>query len=129
MKLNIFYAVLIVLILGQFHRIHAQTSQIPNADFENWIPHTGYSDPQYWDTPNQELLSIPIFGQAVVTKSTSHQSGTYSAKLETKTINIPGSPVDIPGVMTLGTLNINLLAGTYSITGGATIHDLSLIHI
>jgi len=123
MQLRIFFTALLVFVCIQFQPIQGQTTQIPNADFETWITHTGYADPQYWDTPNQELLSIPIFGQAVVTKSNSAQSGSFAARLETKRINIPGSPVDVPGVITLGKLNINLFSGTYSISGGAPVHD------
>ncbi len=103
--------------------IQAQVTQIPNADFENWNTFTGYQDPQNWDTPNMELLAIPIFGQAVVSKSTSHFSGNFSAKLETRTINIPGAPIDVPGVVTLGKLSLDIFAGTYEITGGAPVQD------
>ncbi len=123
MKLILRFTLISILSTFMLPVAHCQTSQIPNADFENWVQHSGYSDPQYWDTPNLELMSIPIFGQTVVSKSTSHASGSFSAKLETKTISIPGSPVNVPGVITLGKLTIDMLSGTYSISGGAPIHD------
>ena len=94
---------------------------VPNGGFETWINHTSYEDPEYWDTPNQELESIPFFGTAVVTKSTDHEEGSYSAKLETKHIVI--LPLNIPGVITLGNLTIDIYTLTFSITGGAPIND------
>ena len=100
--------------------LFAQTV-VPNGDFENWVSHSAYEDPLYWDTPNQEVASIPFIGFSVVTKSTDHQSGNYSAKLETKHLSIP--PLDIPGFITLGNLSINLTAGTFELTGGVPISD------
>lgn len=94
------------------------TQSIPNGDFENWVNHSHYDDPQYWDTPNLEVCTFPFY-TAVVSKSTDHYSGSLSAKLESKTIPIIG--VTVPGVVTLGTLTIDLLGGTYTITGGVPI--------
>jgi hypothetical protein len=99
----------------------AQTS-IPNGSFEDWINNGNSSDPQYWDTPNYELMQIPFFGTTVVTKSTDHYgTGSYSVKLESKHITIPS--IDVPGFITLGKLNIDMISGTYSVTGGVPIID------
>jgi hypothetical protein len=57
----------------------------------------------------------------VVTKSTDHQTGSFSAKLETKTIPILG--IVVPGVITLGTLTIDIVGGTYEISGGVPVTD------
>jgi len=99
--------------------IAAQT--IPNNGFETWINHGQYDDPQFWDTPNQEVCFIPFYTK-VVSKSTDHQSGSFSAKLETKLIPIIN--ITVPGVITLGTLSINIVAGTYAINGGVPINDM-----
>ena len=101
---------------------NAQTV-IPNGDFESWDVHSNYSDPTSWDTPDSALMSIPFFGQAVVFKSTDHHGGSFSAKLVSKHIAIPGAPVDVPGFMTLGKLTVDILGQTFSITGGVPIHD------
>lgn len=102
-------------------RASAQTL-IPNSSFENWNTFPNYSDPVSWDSPNEELSSIPIFGTTVVTKSTDHHgTGSYSVRLESKHITIP--PLDAPGFITTGTLTINLSNGTYTIGGGAPITD------
>jgi len=99
-------------------RTAAQTP-IPNNSFENWTNHGTYTDPDYWDTPNQELF---LFGTTVVTKSTDHHDGgNYSAKLESKHIAILS--YDVPGFVTLGKLTINITNGTYTLTGGAPIND------
>jgi len=123
MKSNILFSGLFFLLFAQCYHSQAQTTLIPNGDFENWITHSGYSDPQYWDTPNEELMSIPIYGQPVVSKSTSSHTGSYSAKLETKTLNIPLYPTTVPGVITLGKLVIDIYSQTYTITGGVPIDD------
>lgn len=95
---------------------------IPNAGFENWTTFSNYSDPTGWDTPNQELMSIPFFGTTVVTKSTDHHgSGSYSAKLETKHLTLP--PLDVPGFMTCGKLVIDINAGTFILSGGVPVVD------
>ena len=94
---------------------------IPNGDFENWVSYNGYQNPQYWDSPNQSIsLALP-FGTQVVTKSTDHESGSYSARLESKQLTFPS--IIVPGVITLGTLTIDIFNQTYSISGGTPIND------
>jgi len=94
---------------------------IPNAGFESWIDYGDYDNPQYWDTPNEELSSIPFFGTTVVTKSTDHNTGLYSARLESKDVTLVG---EIPGFMTLGTLTIDITSLSYTITGGVPVEDV-----
>jgi len=97
-------------------------SVIPNSGFEDWTSSGNYSNPTGWDTPNEELMSIPFFGFQVVTKSTDHQgTGSYSAKLETKHLTLP--PLDIPGFMTCGKLTVDIAAGTYILSGGVPVVD------
>jgi hypothetical protein len=94
---------------------------IPNNSFESWTSFGSYENPVSWDTPNEELSTNPFYGP-VVTKSTDHEDGTYSAKLETRHFALP--PLDVPGFMTLGTLTVDILAGTYTLTGGIPITDM-----
>ena len=100
--------------------VYGQTI-IPNGDFENWIDNGNYEDPQYWDTPNNEVSSIPFFGTTVVTKSSDHETGNYSVKLETKHIFILTH--NIPGCITLGDLTVDVTNETYILTGGLPIRD------
>src|SRR5271157_2256460 len=70
-----------------FLHVSGQTP-VPNGDFENWINHGSYEDPQYWSTPNSAIsLALP-FGTQVVTKSTDHESGNYSARMESKQLTV-----------------------------------------
>ena len=96
---------------------------IPNASFENWTTVGNYTDPTGWDTPNQELMSIPFFGISGVTKSTDqHGTGSFSAKLETKHLTLP--PLDVPGFMTCGKLVIDINAGSFILSGGVPVVDV-----
>ncbi len=102
--------------------LHGQTV-IPNAGFENWTTFSNYSNPTGWDTPNEELMSIPFFGITVVSKSTDHHgSGSFSAKLETKHLTLP--PLDVPGFMTCGKLTIDVNSGSFLLSGGVPVFDI-----
>lgn len=95
---------------------------IPNPGFEDWITIGNYTNPAGWDTPNQELMSIPFLGFSVVTKSTDHHgTGNYSAKLETKHLSFP--PLDVPGFMTCGTLTVDIGSASYILSGGVPVVD------
>ncbi|MFC2102252.1 hypothetical protein ACFLS7_04590 [Bacteroidota bacterium] len=94
---------------------------VPNNDFEQWNTFTNYEDPVGWDTPNQEISAIPLFGTTLVTKSTDHYTGFYSARLESKDILFVGG---IPGFMTCGTLTIDIATLSFEITGGAPVFDM-----
>jgi len=120
MKKNFVRVMIILLVVLVSTFVKGQTV-VPNGSFETWINHTGYQDPQYWDTPNQEISSIPLFGTTVVTKSTDHEDGSFSAKLESKHIVLP--PLDVPGVVTLGNLSIDISTLTFTVTGGWPISD------
>jgi hypothetical protein len=94
---------------------------VPNGGFETWINHGSYENPQYWDTPNQAISIALPFGTKVVTKSTDNNSGSFSARLESKQLTLPS--IVIPGVVTLGTLTIDIFTQTYGINGGVPISD------
>ncbi|NQU32559.1 MAG: T9SS type A sorting domain-containing protein [Bacteroidetes bacterium] len=89
---------------------------LPNSDFDSWIDYGPYEDPQFWNTPNEYLI---LFGQYTVSKSTDAYSGDYSAMLETKFLSV----TNVPGVITLAQINVDLLNQTYSIDGGIALHE------
>ena len=112
----------LLLASGLSGTVKSQTP-VPNGDFESWDVHSSYSDPVSWATPNATLMSIPIFGKTVVFRSTDHHAGTYSAKLTTQNIALPGAAFNAPGFMTLGQLAIDIINQTFSVTGGVPITD------
>lgn len=114
------FLVLLALIISISFLIHGQTP-VPNSDFEQWNTFPDYEDPVGWDTPNEEISAIPIFGTTIVTKSTDHYTGIYSARLESKDVLLIGG---IPGFMTCGTLTIDISTLSFEITGGAPVYDM-----
>ncbi len=86
---------------------------IPNGSFETWAS----GEPNDWNTSNQNIVG---FDFTTVQKETSDpQQGSASARLTvvTKTIPFVGT-YTLPGVLTLGILNIDLINQTASLTGG-----------
>lgn len=89
------------------------SQQAPNADFETWNSTGNYAQPASWSTPNPSSAGLGIY---TVTKETTWvQSGGASAKLQTRS----ALGFKIPGLLTLGTFDINLLTMEATITGGA----------
>jgi hypothetical protein len=115
-----FFTVYILCLFSLIIHLHGQTP-VPNGDFETWVTIGTYQNPQFWDTPNQVIAIALPFGTQVVTKSTDHESGSFSAKLESKQLTYPS--LVVPGVVTLGKLTINIFTRTYAINGGVPIHD------
>jgi hypothetical protein len=94
--------------------INSFAQQIPNAGFETWSG----GEPENWKTSNQD---IPILGTvSTVTKDISDpQQGLASAKLTAIKVSIPFvGNYNIPGALTLGKLNIDLINQKASVSGG-----------
>ena len=91
----------------------AESQNIPNASFESWLG----GEPIDWHTTNQNILGTQF--NVVNQESTNPQSGLYSARLEvvTKNIFLIGA-VTVPGVLTLSQISVNVLLGTFNISGG-----------
>lgn len=95
--------------------VNAQPYYMSNGDMELWTNYTSYDHPNGWDSPNVEMAA---FGAGyVVSKSTDSHSGTYSAKIETKSVF---TIYTVPGVLVHGTFSANIAAGTLDISGGDT---------
>ena len=95
--------------------LNAQIYYMSNGDMEQWTNYTTYDHPNGWDSPNVEMAAFSA--GSVVSKSTDANSGTYSAKIETKTVF---SMYTVPGVLVHGTFTANIAAGTLEISGGDT---------
>lgn len=94
-----------------------EAQSVPNGDFENWTQSSSYEDPTGWDSPNSVSSALGII--TVTKESSIVQNGSYSARLQTK--SIIGTP--IPGLLTLGDFNINVTTFEATITGGVPFTD------
>lgn len=103
-------SLLIAIILSVIQFLEAQT--VPNGSFESWTQTGGYSEPTPWNSPNPTTASLSLY--TVTRESSVVQSGAYAAKLQTKSF----LGLQIPGLLTLGTFDINLVTMEATITGG-----------
>lgn len=89
---------------------------IPNSSFETWSG----GEPDNWNTTNQNIVGFGAFN-TVVSETADPQLGSVSAKLivVTKTIPVINTSLTLPGVLTLGKLNIDPIAQTASVSGGS----------
>lgn len=85
--------------------------QIPNGSFETW----SNGEPNGWNSTNN-LLGF-VFN-TIKEDLSDPQQGLASAELIAVTKTILFTPYKIPGVLTLGTITIDPIAQTYSLTGG-----------
>jgi hypothetical protein len=101
---------MLVLLFVSINSLNGQ--QVPNGDFESWTGSGNYQDPVSWSTPNSTTASLGTY--TVTKESTIKQSGSFSAKVQTKSV----FGFQIPGLMTLGTFSINLTTMEAKIEGG-----------
>lgn len=86
--------------------------QVPNGNFESWYNEGNYQNPTYWDTPNSTTGSLGVF--SVTQENSLVQNGQAAAKIQS--ISIFGTPV--PGLITLGDFNVNIINFVSTIEGG-----------
>lgn len=108
---NIFYTLFLIVFCTT---LYAQ-NDIPNAGFEEWEEEILYKDPLHWDTPNEISAT---FGQQVVFRSDDAHTGTYSVKMETKSV----LGFAAPGAITLGEFEVDFINQTASISGGVPLN-------
>ncbi|NVO19970.1 MAG: T9SS type A sorting domain-containing protein [Bacteroidetes bacterium] len=107
------FKLILIVLFGFFFSSSIIAQDIPNSSFENWSG----GNPVNWYSTNMNFLGFQF---NVVNKETANpQSGLASARLEvvTKTIPFVGT-YTVPGVLSLSPINIDLLTGTYNISGG-----------
>lgn len=92
----------ITVFLFLYNNLYGQ-GVIPNGDFESWPPGNN-NNPEFWDSPNSLTGGFPIF-LFTVEKTTDSHTGNYAASLTTSTF----FGETIPGLLSLGTLNIDLI--------------------
>jgi hypothetical protein len=85
---------------------------LPNGSFEQW---TG-NKPTGWDASNFQVSIFTI--QTVFRDTVLPIDGTSNPLVQTKTFNLGLSQPTVPGILTLGHLNIDLTTFTGSVEGG-----------
>jgi len=103
-----------IMIMGIMFFFHYTlfSQEVPNGNFENWSSVGNYQSPNFWDTPNSTTSSLSTF--TVIRESSIVQSGNYSAKLQSKSV----FGFTIPGLVTLGSFNFNMITQEATISGG-----------
>jgi hypothetical protein len=87
--------------------------QIPNNSFETWAG----NEPDTWNTSNQNIFGLTF--NAVTKDLADPQQGSNSALLTVINMEIPFvGKYSLPGLLTLGVLNVDPAAQTYTLTGG-----------
>lgn len=88
------------------------STQIPNADFENW----SYVSLELINNWNVliNMLSLSSIGEAIVTKTTDKYEGEYAVNIKTLAFKLQDEGIDTLGLLLLGNLNLE----TLEITGG-----------
>ena len=84
---------------------------LPNYDFEEWNNFFIYEEPSNWNTPNPYTS---LLGSVTVSPSNDAFTGSQAARLETMNV----MDINLPGVMTLADININIFDSSYSVSGG-----------
>lgn len=101
MKHRLLFLLMLLFVYGNGQVSYAQTG-VPNGNFENW-PSGNNDNPEFWDSPNSITGGFPFFLKTVEKTSDSH-TGSWAAQVTTGTI----LGETIPGVLSLGTLEIDL---------------------
>jgi hypothetical protein len=100
-----------LLMIAAMMSLTAQTT-IPNANFEQW---TG-NKPNGWDASNFQLGFFNIV--SVFRDTVDPVQGDACVRIETKTHNLGVASPTIPGIITLGTINVDFTTFTGSVEGG-----------
>jgi len=105
---KMYFFVLMLLLTGM---VSAQTA-LPNGDLEQW---TG-NKPTGWDASNFVFGTMQL--QTVFKDTVVAMSGSSCARLETKSFNVIIAQPTLPGILTLGTIVVNMTTFTGSVEGG-----------
>ncbi len=84
---------------------------LPNYDFEEWDNYFIYEEPANWNTPNPYTS---LLGSVTVSPSSNAYTGSKAARLETMNL----MDINLPGLMTLADIDINIFDSSYSVSGG-----------
>ena len=102
-------------------------SQVPNGDMEDWTVYTSVASgiscdvPDGWDVPDKIAADLGISDRNCERNSDNVHGGSFAAKLTTKTLDVLGTPLDVPGTITTGVISFDFVTFTPAVAGGAAI--------
>ncbi len=109
---------MILLLIGLSCYTVKGQAQLPNASFENWATATWGDSLINWTT-SFKLLSDIVF----VNKSTVANAGTNAAEINSQSINVIFTTYNIPGIMTLGNIQPDMVNMSAKVVGGIPFTD------
>jgi hypothetical protein len=102
-------------------------AQVPNGNLETWTVYTSLASgvtadvPSGWDVPDKIAADLGITDRNCTKETANVHGGTAAARLETKTINVLGTPLDVPGTITTGVISFDFVTFTPAVVGGAPV--------
>jgi len=101
--------------------------QMPNGNMEAWTTYTSLASgvtcdvPDLWDVPDKIAADLGITDRNCTKESDNVNGGSFAVRLETKTLNVLGTPLDVPGTITTGIIGFDFVTFTPSVEGGAPV--------
>ncbi len=101
--------------------------QVPNGNLEAWTVYTSLASgvmcdvPTGWDVPDKIASDLGISDRNCQKETVNTHGGSSAAKLTTKTLDVLGTPLDVPGTITTGAISFDFVTFTPSVEGGASI--------
>lgn len=102
-------------------------SQVPNGNMDSWDTYTSLASglscdfPTQWDVPDKIAADLGIADRNCTKETANVHGGAAAARLETKTLNVLGTPLDVPGTITTGIIGFDFVTFTPSVEGGASV--------
>lgn len=103
---------LLFLSILSFSAFSLMAQDIPNASFESWEDMGTYEEITDWTSPNAFSSLVGLY--TVTKEATDVYDGTYAARLESLFVVV----MNVPGIITLGSIDVNIATQEYSIYGG-----------
>jgi hypothetical protein len=111
--------VILILSILLFIGITSYSQTVTNGDFEIWSAGTVGENPDNWFTDNMDYLGLGLVIVERVYQDTSDPyEGLANARLETETENIMGTPYDVPGILSLATVDWDPINSVPIFSGG-----------
>lgn len=101
--------------------------QMPNGNMEAWSVYTSLASgvtcdvPDQWDVPDKIAADLGITDRNCTKETVNVHGGSAAARLETKSLNVLGTPLDVPGTITTGIIGFDFITFTPSVEGGASV--------